>query len=139
MALSIIYPEYESVASVIQHAVRMQHIILTYVACLSLYHILEHSVIKDTNSGKIVLNKKVCFDFLYSLCETFPTPRRIQRYVMNIHRFSFMKIRNLGLKFHMDGQTNMTKLILACRSVWITQSAARTSERVSMKFVIGKF
>jgi hypothetical protein len=137
--LSIMYPEYVSVASVIQHAVRMHHVILTSVASLSLYHIFEHSLINRTNSLKTLLNQKKFWFSLRPLCETSSILRRIQRYTIHLRRFSFMQIHHLGLEFHMSGQTNMTKLILACRNVSNTQSAARTSERVSIKFVIGKF
>ena len=50
-----------------------------------------------------------------------------------------MNIHQLGVEFHADGRSDMTKPILAFRNILNTQSGPRTSERVSMKFVIGKY
>jgi len=50
-----------------------------------------------------------------------------------------MNIHQLEVEFNTDGRTDLTKLILAFRNILNTQLAARISERVSMKFVIGKY
>jgi len=135
-ALSVTYPECVSVASVFQHAVHMHPIILTSVACLPLYHIFAHSVIKGTICGQTLLNKKCVFwFFLRPLFATLPFIRRIQRHIINVRKVSckyplflsdfnetcifstdfikkntqiqnFMNIHQLGVEFHTDGRTD---------------------------------
>jgi hypothetical protein len=63
------------VALSINHSKRMRCITLSSAAWL--YHIFRHYLINGTIFGKKFMN--MCFDFLYTLYETFPILWRIQR------------------------------------------------------------
>jgi hypothetical protein len=79
--ITITYSECESVALVIQHAKRMRHIILSYVACLALQYFCPRYFTDGKNVGKI--HQKLCV-LIFS---TFV--RRVQRHItINVHRSS---------------------------------------------------
>jgi len=75
-----------SVALVIQHAKRMRHIILSFVACTAVLH-FSTSNKNDTNLGKCPLNMKCSLWFsVQILSETFLILMRIQRdVIINVH------------------------------------------------------
>jgi hypothetical protein len=60
-AVSVTYPECESVALVIQHAKRMRCIILSSVACLTIPFFFSVYLINGTIFGKKLLNIKCVF------------------------------------------------------------------------------
>jgi hypothetical protein len=114
---------------------------------VGLYHIFPHYLINGTILGKKLLNIKCVFWFsLKHLSETFLILRRIEQdIIINVHRSSYtryschtlsetwiifdrfsrntrilnlMKILPVGAElFHADGQTDMTKLIVAFRKI----------------------
>jgi len=77
-----------SVASVIQHAMRMRHIIIRGLSRCTVF--FKHYLVNGTNFGKTFVNVKYSFLFsLQILSVTFLTQRRIHRgIIMNVHRSS---------------------------------------------------
>ena len=86
------------VALVIQHAMRMRHIVLVPVACLALPYFTRLSHTGNDFRGGGVTDPKMCFDFLYNLTEIFLILRRIRDTVTNVHKSS-RKVRVFLLKF----------------------------------------
>jgi hypothetical protein len=65
-AISVTYSECLSVSLVIQHEMRMRHIILSSVACVAPYFsTLSH---KEHDFREKLSEHKMCFDFLYNFC-----------------------------------------------------------------------
>jgi len=91
--------ECASVASGIQHAKRMRRIILALWPAW-LYHIFPHYLIHGRIFGKMVIEHKICLEFLYSfLFKAFLILRRIQRdAVINVYRSS-CKVPNILVRF----------------------------------------
>jgi hypothetical protein len=74
----ITYSECVFEALSINHAERMRCITLSSAAWL--YHIFRHYLVNGTIFGKTFMN--MCFEFLYTLSETFLILWRIQRYII---------------------------------------------------------
>ena len=53
------------VVLIIQHAMRMHHILLSFVACLALPYFSALSNIRHDFRKKILYVRKMCFDFLH--------------------------------------------------------------------------
>jgi hypothetical protein len=88
-AISIRYSECVFVALVIHHAMRMRHIIFSYVACLAVY-IFSTVPHKRHDFREKVIEHKICFDFLYNFSQKhFFILRRSERgVIINVHRSS---------------------------------------------------
>jgi hypothetical protein len=65
----LLYSQCVSVALVIQHAMRMRHIILSSALCpvLPYFYAFFNCTIFGGGGGGVI-GHKMCFDFLYSLC-----------------------------------------------------------------------
>jgi hypothetical protein len=114
--ISITYSECMSVASVIQHAMRMRRTILSSVACLALSFssTLSH---KDTIFGEKNIKPKYVFFSLLGLSDSMQRTRFSCQILMkaefwtsfqkNTQITNFTKIRPVGfMLFHTDGQTS---------------------------------
>jgi len=77
------------VALVIQHAKRMRPVKLSSVSCPALQY-SSHYLLNDIYIFFYVIeHKNACFDFLFTLFETFLNIRRTERdIVINVHKSS---------------------------------------------------
>jgi hypothetical protein len=75
-----------SVALLILHAKRIGHISVSSVVCLSVLYFSTLSHKRQYFQKKRHWNVRVCFHFLQMLSETFLIRRRIQTYIIIVHR-----------------------------------------------------